>query len=284
MRLANIRGRLHLVTGESTAIDVAESSNDRFGADPQSVYGQWDDFVSWAEAANGKASTFELKDLGCPVPRPSQVFAIGLNYRAHASEASYSVPESPTVFTKFRSALAGPTGVVTLPPGGHTDWEVELVVVIGRRAEAVIEADAWNHVAGVTVGQDLSERIIQMAGPVPQFGLGKSFPGFAPLGPWVVTPDELVDRDDIGLGCSIGGETMQEGRTRDLVFPVPALIAHLSGILPLEPGDIIFTGTPSGVGVHRDPQRFIQPGEVLTSWIDGVGTMRHEFAAAANGR
>jgi 2,4-diketo-3-deoxy-L-fuconate hydrolase len=284
MRLANIRGRSHVITGEATAIDVAETNDDRFGADPQSIYDRWDDFVSWAEDANGKASSFEPTDLGCPVPRPGQVFAIGLNYRDHAKEANFVVPESPTVFTKFRGALTGPTGIVTLPPGGHTDWEVELVVVIGRRAEAVAEADAWGHVAGVTVGQDLSERIIQMAGPVPQFGLGKSFPRFAPLGPWVVTADELVDRDDIGLGCSIDGETMQEGRTRDLVFPVPALIAYLSGILPLEPGDIIFTGTPSGVGVARDPQRFIQPGEVLTSWIDGVGTMRHEFVAAANGR
>lgn len=273
---------MHLVISESTAIDVAEASNERFGADPQLMYDRWDDLLSWAEGANGEASSFEPGDLGCPVPRPGQVFAIGLNYRDHASEANFAVPDSPTVFTKFRGALTGPTGIVSLPSGGNTAWEVEWWSSSDARAEAVAEAEAWNHVAGVTVGQDLSERIIQMAGPVPQFGLGKSFPLFVPLGPWVVTPDELADRDDIGLGCSIGGETMQEGRTRDLVFPVPTLIAYLSDIVPLEPGDIIFTGTPSGVGVARDPQRFIEPGEVLTSWIDGVGTMRHEFVAAAN--
>lgn len=280
MRLASIRGRVHIVTGDSIAFDVAEASGDRFGSDPQSIYDHWDDFRTWAQGATGEDLSFEPGDLDCPVPRPGQVFAIGLNYRDHASEANFAVPQSPTVFTKFRGALTGPTGTVTLPPNGNTDWEVELVVVIGRRAVAVPEARAWDHVAGVTVGQDLSERVIQMAGPVPQFGLGKSFPGFAPLGPWIVTPDELADRDDIALGCSIDGETMQQGSTGDLVFSVSTLIAYLSGIVPLEPGDIIFTGTPSGVGVARQPQRFLRAGEVLTSWIDGVGSMRHEFAAA----
>lgn len=280
MRLANIRGRAHIVTSDSTAIDVAKASGERFGPELEPIYQHWDEFVAWADQAGGDEVTFEPGDLRCPVPRPSQVFAIGLNYRDHAAEANFAVPESPTVFTKFRGALAGPTGSVTLPAAGNTDWEVELVVVIGRRAHDAQEGDAWNHVAGVTVGQDLSERIIQMSGPVPQFSLGKSFPGFAPIGPWVVTPDELADRDDIALGCSIDGEMVQDGRTRDLVFSVPTLIAYLSGIVPLEPGDIIFTGTPSGVGVAREPQRFLQPGEVLTSWIDGIGTMRHDFVRA----
>jgi len=168
---------------------------------------------------------------------------------------------------------------VTLAPGGHTDWEIELVVVIGRRAVNVQVDDAWSHVAGLTAGQDLSERVSQLAGPAPQFSLGKSFPGFAPLGPWVVTVDEFTDPDDLGLSCAIDGETVQDGRTRDLLFPIRQLIAGLSAVTALEPGDIVFTGTPPGVGLGRDPQRWLQPGEVLTSHIEGIGELRQSFVS-----
>jgi 2-keto-4-pentenoate hydratase/2-oxohepta-3-ene-1,7-dioic acid hydratase in catechol pathway len=134
-------------------------------------------------------------------------------------------------------------------------------------------------VAGLTVGQDLSERTVQLAGPAPQFSLGKSFPGFAPTGPWLVTPDELPDRGDLVLGCAVNGESVQKGRTRDLVFSVPELIARLSAVLPLLPGDLIFTGTPAGVGGARNPRRFLTVGDELVSSIDGIGQMRHQFAA-----
>jgi len=121
---------------------------------------------------------------------------------------------------------------------------------------------------------------VQMAGPAPQFSLGKSFPGFSPMGPWLVTPDEFEDRDDLALGCSINGEAVQKGRTSDLVFPVPALIAELSAVVPLEPGDIIFTGTPAGVGAARHPPRYLAAGEELVSWIEGIGEMRHRLVGA----
>ena len=190
--------------------------------------------------------------------------------------AGFDLPQTLTVFTKFVSSFAGPTGEIVLA-GSTVDWEVELVAVIGRRARQVVPQDAWDHIAGLTVGQDLSERTVQMAGPAPQFSLGKSFPGFSPTGPWLVTADEFEDRDDLALGCSVNGEAVQKGRTSDLVFPVPALIAELSAVVPLEPGDVIFTGTPAGVGMGSSPQRFLQPGEVLTSSIEGVGELRQTF-------
>jgi 2,4-didehydro-3-deoxy-L-rhamnonate hydrolase len=281
MRFGNLSGRLTLFT-DGGAVDVAHASGDRFSSDPQAIYDVWDDFASWA-AAPGQvdAGSFDPTDLGAPTPAPAQVFAIGLNNRDHAAESKLEVSDSfPPVFTKFRTALSGPVTTVALPPGGHVDWEIELVAVIGRRAEKVSAEEAWSHVAGLTAGQDLSERITQLAGTAPQFSLGKSFPGFAPIGPWVVTVDEFGDPDDIELKCSVGEETLQHGRTSDYLFGVPALIEGLSRVTALLPGDIIFCGTPPGVGLGRDPQRFLQPGEELISQVSGIGELRQKFVAS----
>jgi 2-keto-4-pentenoate hydratase/2-oxohepta-3-ene-1,7-dioic acid hydratase in catechol pathway len=285
VRIGNLSGRLNLFT-ERGAVDVEKASEGRFGSDPQAVYEAWDAFRAWANgtdlgSSSITATEFDPADLGAPAPTPAQVFGIGLNYRAHAAESGLGEPEGlPPVFTKFRSALAGPVSTVTLPEGGHTDWEVELVVVIGRHAERVAAADAWSHVAGLTVGQDLSERIGQLAGPAPQFSLAKSHPGFAPMGPWLVTVDELDDPDDLELSCAIDGETVQHARTSDLIFSVPAMIAGLSRLVPLYAGDVIFTGTPSGVGMGRTPQRFLRHGEELVTRIAGIGELRQRFVDA----
>lgn len=284
MRIANLSGRLVLVTPAELAVDVEQASSGRFGADPQAVYEQWDAFTGWARAADlGTGTAFDARDLGPPVPRPRQVLAIGLNYGAHAAESGFAVPDAPTVmFTKWVSCLTGPVSEVVLPEGGHTDWEVELVAVIGRPARDVAESTAWDHVAGLTVGQDLSERILQRSGPSPQFSLAKSLPGFGPTGPWLVTPDDLPQRDDLELSCSINGEQMQQGRTCDLIFSVPALISALSRQLPLLSGDILFTGTPAGVGMGRQPPRWLAPGDELVSRIEGIGELRQRFVAATS--
>ncbi|GAX58099.1 fumarylacetoacetate hydrolase family protein [Streptomyces olivochromogenes] len=281
MRIGNLSGRLTVFT-EHGAVDVEKASGGRFGPDPQAAYHAWADFLGWAKDADlSNASAFDTADLGSPTPTPTQLFAMGLNYREHAAESNLAAPDKfPPVFTKFRTAISGPVGTVTLPEGGHTDWEVELVVVIGRRAERVSAADAWSYVAGLTVGQDISERILQTEGPAPQFSMGKSFPGFAPMGPWVVTVDEFDNPDDLELGCAIDGESMQHSRTSNLIFPVPQLIEGLSATLPLLPGDVIFTGTPAGVGIGRNPQRWLQPGEELVSYITGIGELRQRFARA----
>lgn len=280
MRVANLAGRLVIVRGDD-AVDVERASGGQFTSQPQAIYEHWDSFVTWAHQAElPPGEPFSEADLGSPVPAPSQVLAIGLNYRDHAAESGFSVPEGePPVFTKFPSCITGPYGDVTLPPNGHTDWEVELVAVIGRRAYEVPVEDALSYVAGYAVGQDLSERRLQMAATPPQFSLGKSLPGFGPIGPWLVTLDEFDDPNDLELGCSIDGEKMQIGRTQDLIFSVPVLVAKLSATLPLLPGDVIFTGTPSGVGLGREPQRWLQAGEELTSHIEGIGELRQRFVA-----
>ncbi|MFD1538857.1 fumarylacetoacetate hydrolase family protein [Nonomuraea guangzhouensis] len=276
MRVANLSGRLVLIR-HHRAVDVAEASDGLFASDPQAVYDRWQEFTAWAAAAElPDGAAFDERDLGAPVPAPRQVFAIGLNYREHAAESGFAVPDTlPPVFTKFASAITGPVTEVALPPGGHTDWEVELVAVIGKRAHHA--EPSWEYVAGLTAGQDLSERITQMAGPAPQFGLGKSFPGFAPMGPWLVSLEEFANLDELELGCSINGAEMQKGRTRDLVFSVPALIAKLSAVLPLLPGDVIFTGTPAGVGLGRNPQRWLAPGDELVSYVEGIGELHQTF-------
>ncbi|HEX3711771.1 MAG TPA: fumarylacetoacetate hydrolase family protein [Trebonia sp.] len=283
MRIANLAGRLVLVTPDGTAaLDVERSSQGRFAASPQAVYDQWQEFAAWAAGADlTAAAPFAAADLGAPAPAPRQVLAIGLNYAEHAAESGFDVPEEPTVlFTKWQSCLTGPVTEVELPDGGHTDWEVELVVVLGRRAFRISADEAWAHVAGLTVGQDISERILQTAGPSPQFSMGKSLPGFGPTGPWLVTPDEFDNPDDLELGCSVNGNQMQKGRTRDLIFSVPAMLAALSRRLPLLPGDVLFTGTPSGVGLGRSPQVWLAPGDELVSYVAGIGELRQRFVAA----
>jgi len=272
MRIGNMGGRAVLVVGDEVA-DLAEVSGGRVGPDPMAVYEHWDQVIELAEGVTAGTAPLDEARLGCPVPRPRQVFGIGLNYRSHAEESGMAVPDVPATFTKFPASLSGPFDDIPVV-ADQVDWEVELVAVIGRRAHHVPEADGWSRVAGVTVGQDISDRHLQFAAGG-QFSLGKSRPGYAPFGPLVVTPDELADPDDLALGCSLDGETVQDARTSDLVFSVPRLVAELSSVVPLLPGDVIFTGTPAGVGFTRRPPRFLRPGQVLESWIAGVGTIRN---------
>ena len=280
MRIGRIDGRLSLL-GDDRALDVELASGHRFSADADLIFERWAEFTHWAQGRSlDDAVPFTTRQVGPPVSRPAQVFGIGLNYRAHVSEAGVQ-PQitAPAVFTKFVTSITGPYDTVTLP-SDRVDWEVELVAVIGRRSYGVAEKDAWNNVAGLSVGQDLSERTVQLEGPVPQFSLGKSYPGFSPIGPALVTVDEFADPDDLALSCALDGETLQDGRTRDLIFSVRELIARLSAILPLLPGDVIFTGTPSGVGMARRPERYLAPGGTLVSRIESIGTLVNPLVAA----
>jgi 2-keto-4-pentenoate hydratase/2-oxohepta-3-ene-1,7-dioic acid hydratase in catechol pathway len=275
MRFGNVGGRMQLVAGDGL-VDVEEASDGRLPADPVAAVEQWDVVVEWARSVD-RASVPSVPLAGAalqgPVPRPRQVFGVGLNYRLHVAEGGRDVPEEPAVFTKFPSCISGPTS--DIPVGSETvDWEVELVVVLGRTAHRVGVDHAWDRVAGLTVGQDISDRAVQMRPPA-QWSLAKSFSGFGPTGPFLVTADDLPDRDDLELGCSVNGEEVQKARTSDLIFPVPELVSRLSHIVTLWPGDLIFTGTPSGVGYARTPPRFLHPGDVLTSYIEGIGELRN---------
>ncbi|MBI2710321.1 MAG: fumarylacetoacetate hydrolase family protein [Actinobacteria bacterium] len=272
MKIANSNGRAVLVLGDQIS-DIAQACDGLFGSDPMGVYDDWPAFIEVARSITTGTGPLVETDLRNPVPAPRQVFAIGLNYRSHAEEAGMALPEVPATFTKFPAALAGPFDDIEIV-GDSVDWEVELVAVIGTVADRVAEADGWSHIAGLTIGQDISDRHLQFAAGA-QFSLGKSRRGYGPIGPWVVTVDELTDPDDLALGCSVDGEKVQDARTNDLVFSVPRLIAELSAVLPLLPGDVIFTGTPAGVGIAHQPARFLQPGQILESWIEGIGTIRN---------
>jgi 2-keto-4-pentenoate hydratase/2-oxohepta-3-ene-1,7-dioic acid hydratase in catechol pathway len=283
MRIANVAGRLAIVSGDGFH-DVETASRGAFSADPQAVFNRWRDFVAWAASRSWDGAhdgDVLLEELRAPVPRPRQVFGIGLNYAAHANEAGLEVSEAPTVFAKFPTCIGGPAGTIELS-GPTVDWEVELVVVIGVSAHRIPPAEAWSHIAGLTIGQDLSDRHVQFQGTMPQFNLAKSFPGFGPLGPLLVTPDEFDDPNDLALGCRLNGEVVQEARTSELLRPVAEVVSYLSGVVPLQPGDVIFTGTPDGIGAARKPPLYLKPGDELESWIEGIGVMRHTFAAVAS--
>jgi 2-keto-4-pentenoate hydratase/2-oxohepta-3-ene-1,7-dioic acid hydratase in catechol pathway len=283
MRLVNFEGRLGLdVVGRF--VDLEQASQGRIASDPMGAFAVWPEIRRLAsEQTVGDAGRLILPErLGPPVPRPTQVFAIGLNYRDHAEEAGLPIPAQPMVFTKFPSCLAGPCSDVPLT-SDRVDWEIEQVVVIGRETHRVRASNAWEHVAGFCVGQDVSDRALQFADKPPQFSLGKSAPGFGPLGPALVSLDEVADRDDLKLRCWIDGESVQDSSTKNLIFAVPDLIAHLSRYCVLRPGDLIFTGTPGGVGSVRNPRRYLKAGETIVSEIEGIGRLSNRCVPETGG-
>jgi len=273
MRLANLGGRAQLVVGEGL-VDVERASKGGFPSDPMAALAVWDALRVFAEGISDAEAPLDESRLGPPVPRPAKVFGVGLNYREHAKEAGLEIPKAPLIFTKFPSCLVGPRADVVLS-SGYVDWEAELVVVIGRRGRRVPAERALEHVAGFTAGQDISDRKIQFADKPPQFSMGKSIDTFGPLGPAIVSLDAFRDPDDIGLTCDIDGERVQEVRTTDMIFSVSELIAYLSDLCTLESGDLIFTGTPAGVGSLRNPRRYLKSGETITTTIEGIGTLRN---------
>jgi 2-keto-4-pentenoate hydratase/2-oxohepta-3-ene-1,7-dioic acid hydratase in catechol pathway len=276
MRIGTLNNRYHALAA-NVALDIAEASQGRFAADGFEIFERFDELAGWLATVPDAAYTpFDPGALGPPVPMPRQVFAIGLNYRDHAAESGLAEPDEPLVFTKYPTSITGPSATVGLP-SEHVDWEAELVAVIGARAEYVKVANAWRFIAGLTVGQDLSERRVQLAGPAPQFSLGKSYPGFGPTGPAIVTLDEIANVDNLEVGCLLDNEVLQKGRTSDLIFSIPQLVEHISAICPMLPGDLIFTGTPAGVGGARTPNRFLTPGSVLITAIEGIGELRNRL-------
>lgn len=217
--------------------------------------------------------------LGPPTCRPSKLICIGLNYAAHARESGMAIPEEPVIFFKATSAICGPNDDVVIPKDSvKTDWEVELAVVIGKKASYVSEEDAMDYVAGYMVHNDYSERAYQLE-QGGQWVKGKSCDTFAPLGPYLATQDEIADPHNLDLWLTVNGEKVQDSNTSDLVFGVPALVSYLSRFMTLLPGDIISTGTPSGVGLGFDPPRYLQPGDVVELGIDGLGSSRQEARA-----
>lgn len=232
--------------------------------------------AAMALAAGQTKGPFVSGRLLAPVPNPGKVLCIGLNYRDHAIESNAPIPTEPICFSKFTSAVIGPDEAVRLPKSAHqVDYEAELVVIIGREAKYVAAEKAMEYVAGYAVGNDISARDWQIGRPGNQWLLGKTPDTFAPFGPYLVTADEIADPHELKIQLRLNGETMQNSSTKELIFHIEQVIAHVTQLFTLSPGDIIFTGTPPGVGMARKPPVFLKAGDQMEVEIEGLGVLRN---------
>ncbi|MCU1502081.1 MAG: fumarylacetoacetate hydrolase family protein [Ilumatobacteraceae bacterium] len=282
MRLANHDGRATIVI-EGRAVDVERASGGGLGSDPMLLSDLANHAVLRDLAAAAKPADWpalEEARIGPPVPRAGKGLGVALNYRKHAAETGRPAPDEPALFGKTDNCVCGPFDPILLPDGrDQVDYEAELVIVFGRTAKRVAAAEAWSYLAGVTVGQDISDRAEQNRPPVRQFTIAKSYDTFGPIGPCLVTVDELDEPDALSIECIVSGEVLQSSNTADLIFDVPALVEWVTRYLTFEPGDLLWTGTPEGVGAARSPQRFLRVGDVVETVIGGVGTMRNPIIA-----
>lgn len=260
---------------------IARKEETHFVALPFEEFNQLFQVDSWPDAASQDGRHIPLAIAHHQrLLQPAHVFCIGLNYKGHIQETGKPTPEYPTVFAKFASSLTDPFRDIALPENSHeVDWEVELGIVIGKPARNISVSQGLDHIAGYTVINDISMRDWQSR--TNQWFQGKNFEASTPVGPYLVTPDEIDDARDLRISCSINGEIMQDGRTSDLLFSPAELVSYISQFTTLLPGDLIASGTPSGVGMAKSPKRFMKDGEVLVSQIEGIGQMSNRFFATA---
>ncbi len=229
-------------------------------------------------SATGPSYDLDAVTVLAPVPRPPKLICAGLNYRDHAIEVKAKIPSVPTIFSKFSNIVIGPGEPIVLPNASkQPDYEAELAFVIGRGGRHIPASRAMEHVFGYTILNDVSARDFQMA--TSQWLMGKTFDTFAPMGPWLVTADEIADPHQLDISLEIGGETLQHSNTRELIFKIPELIEHISTVVTLEPGDVVATGTPSGVGFARTPPRYLKVDEEVIIRIEGIGELRNPVIA-----
>ena len=278
LKLASIQGRAHFVIGSSNdfrVVDVEHSSKGSLPSDVIACFSVWQSLRAHAASlAKTDGVACSIEQLDCPVPQPRQLFAVGLNYKKHAEEMGSPLPTTPLTFAKFQSSINTPCGDVRLV-GSTCDYESELVIVIGAGGINIAQSDAWQHIAGIAAGQDISDRTLQYSGVPPQFSLGKSRTGFTPIGPWVADMDDNASRDDLRLTCSVNGEIRQDTKTSDMIFDISQIVSYLSDICQLFPGDAIFTGTTAGVGHGHKPPIYLQRGDIIETTLEGVGMIRN---------
>src|SRR5216117_2643331 len=277
------RERPGLILSDGRRIDASGFAGGGGGADYDEAFfgsGGLERLARWLADVGGAAPVVATDvRLGPPIGRPSKIVCVGLNYRDHARESGMAVPDEPVLFFKATTAITGPNDDVIIPRDGtKVDWEVELAVVIGRRAVYVERDAALDHVAGYVLHNDYSERSFQLERGG-QWVKGKSCDTFAPLGPFLATPDEIPDVHNLRLWLKVNGETKQSGSTKDLVFDVPTLVSYISQFMTLLPGDVISTGTPAGVGLAQKPPRFLVDGDEVELGIDGLGSSRQRLRA-----
>lgn len=278
MRLANLAGRATVVV-DGRAVDVERASGSSLGSDPMLLadLSNHDALRRIAAAAvPGDWPAVDETQLGAPVPRPPKGLGVALNYRQHATESNLAIPEEPHLFAKTENCVCGPFDDIIVPAGrDKVDYEAELVIAFGRTCSKATRGDAWGCIAGVMCGQDISDRGEQFRLPVKQFTIAKSYDTFGPIGPYLVTPDEFADPDALDLIGRLSGVEMQRTSTSDLIFGVPALVEWLSRFITFQPGDLVWTGTPGGVGEAQQPPRFLRAGDVVETEIPGIGCMRN---------
>ena len=273
-KLANIKGRAALLNEESF-YDLEKISEGNLSHDTTNALFHLEELDELSNKLNDLEATGKISEaeFDAPVSFPKNCYAVGLNYRNHAEEANMTIPEVPMVFTKHTSCLVGATADVEMR-SNYVDYEAELVVVIGLSGKDISKDRAWNHVAGLCVGQDISDRPAQFASTPPMFNLGKSFDTFGPMGPALVSPDSLLNKESLVIECKVNDEIRQNDNTDDLIFDVPTIISYLSEIVTLNTGDVIFTGTPGGVGVSQG--KFLKDGDIITTSIKGLGTLTNK--------
>ena len=233
-----------------------------------------------AQPQGGASFDLAQVKLLAPIPRPPKLICVGLNYRDHAAESKMEVPTVPTIFNKFPSVVIGPGDAIVLPRVSRKpDYEAEFAFVIGRGGRYISAANAMDHVFGYTIVNDVSARDFQNA--TTQWLMGKTFDTFAPMGPWIVTKDEIADPHALDISLEIGGVILQKSNTRELIFKIPELIEYISQVVTLEPGDVVATGTPAGVGFGHRPPRWLKPGEETIIRIQGIGELRNPVVAEA---
>jgi 2-keto-4-pentenoate hydratase/2-oxohepta-3-ene-1,7-dioic acid hydratase in catechol pathway len=231
-------------------------------------------------APRGPSYDLAAVKLLAPVPRPPKLICVGLNYRDHARETKMEIPKVPTIFNKFPSVVIGPGERIVLPKASERpDYEAEFAFVIGPGGRHIPASRAMEHVFGYTIVNDVSARDFQMA--TSQWLMGKTFDTFAPMGPWLVTADEIADPHQLDISLEIGGEILQSSNTRELIFKIPELIEYISSVVTLEPGDVVSTGTPAGVGAARKPPRFLKIGDEVAITVEGIGELRNTVVGEA---
>ena len=273
-KLANIQGKAALVKNDSY-YDLSKISNGDISDNPAEILSSLDAIKEiYADIDNFDPSgKLDEVKMGPPITGSRNCFAVGLNYRNHAEESGMEIPLFPMVFTKHTSCISGPFDNIEMR-SDIVDYEAELVAVIGKQGKNITSDEAWNHVAGLTVGQDISDRSVQFHAAPPQFNLGKSFDTFGPIGPILVSPDEFDDKNSLDLECSVNGELRQKDNTNDLIFDIPYIISYISEFITLESGDLIFTGTPAGVGATQG--KLLKDGDILSTTIEGIGTIENK--------
>ena len=273
-KLANVNGKSSLIFGESY-YDINTISQGKISSEPSEVLDSLNDLHELSSKIDNYEATglIESSLLGAPITNSRNCFAVGLNYKAHAEESGMEIPPFPMVFTKHTSCIVGPFEDIQMR-SDIVDYEAELVVVIGKKGKNITIDNAWEHVAGLTVGQDISDRAVQFHATPPQFNLGKSFDTFGPIGPFLVSPDLVTNKDSVQIECYVNDELRQESSTDDLIFTVPDIISYISEFLTLTPGDLIFTGTPSGVGATQG--KLLKHGDIVTTSIKEIGTIKNK--------